>query len=182
MKKIRYKKAVIDYKDIIYNQAFYFTGNKEDAEDITQEVLLRLWHHFNNIKRTSLKAWIMKVTRNLCIDYSRRKKEVFLMAVNDNDRESTIWENLPDERSNPENEVINIDLKEHIAKTIKRLPEKIGNIVIMRDIQDLKYEQIAEVMELPLNSVKVYLHRGRKLLLKNLSHYYKNYKSDFNLE
>lgn len=174
MKQKQFKKIVNKYKDIIYNQAFYFTRNKEDAEDITQEVFIKLWHHLNNIKLTSLKAWILKVTRNLCVDYSRRKKEHISISFNNNEQKSSILETLPDEHSSPEKKAINIDLKEHITRVINHLPEKIRTIVIMRDIQDLKYETIAETMELPLNSVKTYLHRGRKILSKNLSTYYKN--------
>ncbi len=179
MKKLQYKKTVNNFKDIIYNQAYYFTGNKEDAEDITQEVLIRLWHNLSNINHASLKAWICKVTRNLCIDFSRRKKESITSIYNNNDEQISIVEILEDEHSNPEKETINIDLKEHIIKMINCLPEKIRSILIMRDIQDFKYKHIAETMELPLNSVKAYIHQGRKLLSRNLSRHYKN---DFNLE
>ena len=116
----------------------------------------------DKIKRNSLKAWVLKVTRNLSIDYSRRRKEQPLENKNDL---------LIDLQANPEKEAINADLMEKIMRVINQLPEKMRSIVIMRDIQDLKYRVIAETMKLPLNSVKVYLHRGRKLLLKNLSNY-----------
>ena len=162
MKRLQFKNIVADNKNLIYNQALYFTANREDAEDITQEVLIKLWHNMDKIKRNSLKAWVLKVTRNLSIDYSRRRKEQPLENKNDL---------LIDLQANPEKEAINADLMEKIMRVINQLPEKMRSIVIMRDIQDLKYRVIAETMKLPLNSVKVYLHRGRKLLLKNLSNY-----------
>ena len=174
MKQQQFKKIVNNNKDLIYNQAFYFSANKEDAEDITQEVLIKLWHNINYIKPASLKAWILKVTHNLCIDYSRKKKEQIITKYSGDTSQSDIFETLVDLQSNPERETINKDLMEKIIHVINQLPEKIKSIVILRDIQDLKYELIAETVELPLNSVKVYLHRGRKILIKNLKRYFKH--------
>ena len=168
MKQQQFKKIANSYKNLIYNQAFYSTANKEDAEDITQEVLLKLWHNVDNINRNSIKAWILKVTRNLCIDYSRKKREQSLDKLSDEAQQSTVF---IDPQSNPEIEAINADLMEKIICVIDQLPEKMRTIMIMRDIQDVKYKVIAETMELPLNSVKAYLHRGRKFLLKSLSNY-----------
>lgn len=174
MKQTQFKKIVNDYKDLIYNQAYYFTSHKDDAEDITQEVLIKLWHHQRNIKRVSLKTWLLKVTRNLCIDYSRKRKELFLNEIHNDTSKSTFIESLVDPKLNPEEEIISRDLMENITHVINELPEKIRSIVIMRDIQDLTYDIISKTMGLPLNSVKVYIHRGRKLLLKNLLEYSNN--------
>jgi len=81
---------------------------------------------------------------------------------------------LADQASNPEQEAIKSDLMEHITRAVNDLPEKLRSVIIMRDIQDSKYELIAETMDLPLNTVKVYLHRGRKLLMNNLIRYSKH--------
>ena len=172
MKNIQFKIIVNKYKDLIYNHAYYYTANKHDAEDIAQEVFIKLWHNLHNIKLHSVKAWLLKVTRNLCIDYSRQKKPEF---INENSK----YKNIIDTQSNPENEIINKDLFDNIVLVINQLPDKMRSVVVMRDIQDLKYETIAHTMDLPLNSVKVYLHRGRKLLHKKLSH---NFKNDFQWE
>jgi len=168
MRHYQFKNIVLRHKDLIYNQAFYFTSNCEDAEDITQEVFIKLWHHFDKVKRNSVKAWLLKVTRNLCIDYSRKNHEQSLSELYDNDTTTSVIDNLMDFSANPEQEIITKDLSEKIMFTINLLPEKIRNILILRDIQDLKYDTIAEIMDLPLNSIKVYLHRGRKYLLENL--------------
>ena len=174
MRQTKFKKIVNVHKDLIYSQAYYFTGNKEDAEDISQEVLIKLWHHFKGLKKNAVKAWLLTVTRNLCIDYNRKKREILLDDSKD-ESENIVWETLADPQSNPEKEAINSDLLENITRIINKLPEKMRSIVIMRDIQDLQYSLIAEIMDLPLNSVKVNLHRGRKLLSEKLM---KNYKHD----
>ena len=178
MKRSRFKKAVNTYKNVIYSQAFYFTGNREDAEDITQEVLLRLWNHLENINMSSIKAWLMKVTKNICIDLSKKKKRILTDSF-DNNEELSLCEIIPDDAPGPEKQLINKDLKERITGLINKLPENIRSIVIMRDIQRLKYAEIAEVAEISINSVKVNLHRGRKLLLKDL---YKTYNREFSME
>ncbi len=179
MKQLQYTKIVNKYKNSIFNQAYYFIGNRPDAEDITQEVLIKLWHNLHQVKTKAVKAWIFKVTRNTCIDYARKRKAHISISINNNDEKVSVMENLADLNPNPEQKAISNDITEQIKQFINRLPEKIRSVVIMRDIQDLKYDFIAETIGTPVNSVKTYLHRGRKLLLKQLSNYSKN---DFNLE
>lgn len=179
MKQLKYKIIVNRYKDLIFNQAHYFIGNRPDAEDITQEVLIKLWHNLHQIKTKAVKAWIFKVTRNTCIDYARKRKAHISISINNNDERVSVMENLADLNPNPEQKAISNDITEQIKQFINRLPEKIRSVVIMRDIQDLKYDFIAETTGTPVNSVKANIHRGRKLLLKQLLNYSKN---DFNLE
>lgn len=168
MKKTHFKKTALKYKDLVYSQAYYFINNREDAEDITQEVMMKLWRQIENIERSYVKAWLLRVTRNLCIDYSRRRRDYSLDDQNMESDGVQIAE-LIDPQANPEKEAINRDSLENVLKILNQLPEKMRNIVIMRDIQDLTYNLIAEAMDLPINSVKVYLHRGRKYLMKKYS-------------
>lgn len=172
MKKKLFKKNVAQYKDLIYSQAFYFTGNSDDAADITQEVLLKLWNHLERIEQKAMKSWLLKVTRNLCIDYSRKKREVAASFVAPNSDENESLLDRLDDGLDPEQNAINLDLKDKIELAIQKLPLKIRDVVIMREIHDFKYEDIATAMEMPVNSVKVYLHRGRKMLFNYLKPYY----------
>lgn len=172
MKKTQFKKHVARYKDLVYSQAYYFTGNAEDAADITQEVLLKLWHNMDKISSASMKCWLLKVTRNLCIDYSRRKKELAFSLITNQSDDGEFELSCVDDGMNPEQDVINMDLKDQILNAIQKLPPKIKNVIIMREINDLKYEDIASSMDIPINSVKAYLHRGRKLLFNYLKPYY----------
>ena len=173
MKKEVYKKYVAQYKDIIYSQAYYFTGNSEDASDITQDVLIKFWHYFDKISNHAIKSWLLKVTKNLCIDRSRQKRELAASHVspNSDDYEFQL-EGYSSDILNPEQVTINSDLKNQLFRAIQKLPPKVKNVVIMREINDLKYEDIASSLGIPLNSVKGYLHRGRKLLFKYLKPYY----------
>lgn len=173
MNETHYRKIVLEYKNLVYTQAYYSTGTKEDAEDITQEVFIRFWNYRTSIKRTSYKAWILKVTRNLCIDFSRRKKD-YITPVSADDKDVDIAEIIGDNSPNPEQTLITAESIESIKQCINCLPEKMKSAVIMRDIQDHTYDSIAETMEMPLHSVKSYLHRGRKLLIKYIKNYSEN--------
>jgi len=174
MKKTKFKIYVSQYKDLIYSQAYYFTKSAEDAQDITQDVLIKLWHHLDDVPRRSAKNWLLKVTKNLCIDYSRRKRELVVSAIVVNSEGDEFQLEQQDCGLDPEQETINLDSKDRILNAIHQLPDKVRNVVIMREIQDLKYDDIATALEMPINSVKVYLHRGRKLLFEHLKPYYQN--------
>ena len=168
MRRLRFKRIVGQHKDRIYTQAYYFLGSHDEAEDVTQEVLLRIWERLDHLPRKHTTAWIMKVTRNLCIDYIRRRQRtVRLFDVEDSEEE-------PQDRlevvSDPEVEVERSDMQRQIEREILELPEPLRSVVILREIQGLKYEEVARTMDIPLNSVKVYLHRGRRILREKLRH------------
>lgn len=172
MKQTQFKIYVAQFKDQIYSQAYYFTGNSEDARDITQDVLIKLWHHVDKISQPSLKSWLLTVTKNLCIDFSRKKREVTAAVLSGESSEETFQFDSLSDAANPEHELLRQDAQRLLLAAIHRLPEQIKNVIILREIQDQKYEDIAQILELPLNSVKVYLHRGRKMLFEYLKPYY----------
>ncbi|MBN1155529.1 RNA polymerase sigma factor [candidate division KSB1 bacterium] len=166
------------YKNQIYTQAYYFTGSKQDSEDIVQEVFLRLWNHADRVDKKAVYGWLCRVTRNLCIDSYRKKKETLLDAECDDDYGSYLLENVQDSSPTPEQYVIYEDFQENILREISKLPEKIRTILIMRDIQDCPYELIAETLSLPVNTIKVYLHRGRRTLAQRINFLKKAYQTE----
>lgn len=175
-KKSRFNKYVLSYKNLIYNHAYYSTGRIEEAEDITQEILMKLWRHMDSIQEKRVRPWILRVTRNLCIDRSRKIREQHFSEFEEKGHHS-MENQLIDERANPEDEIIQSSSVEHIMGCLNKLPEKLRTAVILRDIQDLNYDLIAETMGLPLNTAKVYIHRGRKMLAKQLIE-----QSEFDIE
>ena len=131
---------------------------------------MKLWRHIIKIDGSFVKAWLLRVTRNLCIDYGRRRKEHSLEEQSALSDRIAVSE-LIDPHANPEADAIHKDSLENVLKLVNQLPEKMRSIVIMRDIHDLTYNLIAEAMDMPVNSVKVYLHRGRKQLMQKYSDY-----------
>ena len=172
MKKTKFKIYVSQYKDLVYSQAYFFTKSEDDAKDITQEVLIKLWNHLDNVPAQAAKSWLLQVTTNLCIDFSRRKRELSASALAVNLQRDGISVEQEDCRPNPEQEMINLDAKEKLLHAIYQLPEKVRLVIIMREIEDLKYDDIAKALEMPINSVKAYLFRGRKLLFEKLKPFF----------
>ena len=139
MKKKRFKKWVERYKDMIYNQAYYFSGNPADAADITQEVLLKMWTHFDTITNRTIKNWLLKVTRNQCIDMSRKKKEVGL-PVHITDDGSEIEQEIRDQGGGQVDIVIIVHTGIHLWKSRRcRFQDPlVGNIHIESGIFGLE--------------------------------------------
>lgn len=146
-----------NYQDCIYSYSFYILGNREDAEDITQEVLIKAWQNLDSLSKRSIKTWIMKVTRNLCIDHLRHRRV----------EQTTKPDPLPP--GNPEAIVEGREVQVRVREAISKLPLALRSTVILREIQGLKYKEISEILGIPLNSVKVRLWRGRRLLRQILS-------------
>ena len=151
-----------EYAGAVFTYARYSLRHTEDAEDVTQEVLVRLWKHRDTIEPERTKAWVMQVARNLVIDASRRQRartEVFAVTVPGDVRVASVpATEAADARTDQR------ELREVLEHAIAALDEPYRSIVIMREIQGLTYEEIAGGLNMPLGTIKVYLHRSRRRL------------------
>ena len=162
----RFRKICERHRDRISTFACYYLGNREDAEDVTQEVLLRLWDHWRSIKPEGLPAWITRVTRNACLDALRRRHSyrTVVSAYPDEQILATAADTAPD----PADQLEASDFQRQLEDALQHLPEAHRAVVVLREIQGMKYEEIGDSLDLPLNTVKVYLHRGRQQLRQQL--------------
>ena len=169
---IRYRILFKQYKNKIYNYALYILKDDVDADDVTQEVLIKIWKNMGQFNLNAAKVWIMKTTHNLCLDYLRRRKKFDerKYKIND-DQEINLVDmtpsNYPDYRAN----FINID--EKIKKAIEKLPEVLNSIFVLYEVEGFKYKEISNILNIPLNNVKVYLLRARRKLQEELKDYEK---------
>ena len=168
MHTIKFKKLVRKYKDLIYSQAFYSTGNSHDASDITQEVLIKLWNNMDNIRLQTVKSWLLTVTRNSCIDMDRKKREKYFSELYFEHDDEAVKQITDDSETDPEKSLDQYQKQQRIISAIAGLPENIRTSMFLRYIHDETYDMIAKTLEVPINSIKVYLHRGRKLLVQKL--------------
>ncbi|QXD15483.1 RNA polymerase sigma factor [Rhodocaloribacter litoris] len=163
-----YEQHVLRHQHRVYGLACYLLGNREEAEDVTQEVLLRLWDHRHAVDPERLPGWLLRVTRNACIDTLRRRQTYRSMIRNDPEG----VDSAPAPERLPDAHAATTLFQEHLIQALNQLDEPYRSIVILREIQALKYEEISEALELPLNTVKVYLHRARKTLRRLLEEVY----------
>lgn len=161
-----YKDWVADYRDRVYNFAYYTLRHAEDAEDVTQEVLIRMWHHQGRLDEPRVLAWLLKVTRNACYDLLRRHRA--RRARFDENVDLQASDTYADGAPGPQEHIEADDFQRRLQQALAELPESYRTVVILRELEDLKYDEIAEITGRPINSVKVYLHRGRKLLRQAL--------------
>lgn len=140
--------------------------NRMDADDITQEVLIKIWKNINQFNILAAKTWIMKTTHNLCIDYLRRRKSELNKNPYSVDDVSEFIENK--ENENPMLKTENKFAEQKIKKAIKNLSDNQKSVFVLYEIQGLKYKEISKTLDMPINSVKVTLMRARKELQTNL--------------
>jgi len=146
----------------IYTFALHALRSHEDAEDVTQEVLVRMWRHRENVEPARMHAWVMRVARNLVIDVSRRRRKRAAIFAEGADVEMLAVETPAGPA--PAHSAERHELRSALETMVSELDEPYRSIVIMREIQDRSYNEIAEAMEIPLGTVKVYLHRARRRL------------------
>lgn len=149
----------------VYRTAYYILGNEQDALDASQEALIRIYTKINSYEEKALfKTWVQRIVTNICIDKFRRAKP----TVSIEEHEMVFTSQL-----NVEEEMLSGYLAQDIRVAIDKLPEHHRSVVVLRYLQDFSYHEIAESLNLPLNTVKSYLFRARQQLQTLLQEYQK---------
>ena len=148
----------------LYAMAHQLLGNQLEAEDVVQDTFIKLWEQKESGKKVE-KAWLYKVARNQCLDIIRRRKHALeyqmMQAVGaDFHQEAADFSALNDE------------LSSEIQEAIGQLEEPYQSLVVLREINGLNYQALANVLDLSLSQTKVYLHRARKQLKEILEQSY----------
>lgn len=162
----QFERLVSKHKNWIYTFAVYSLGNHEEAQDATQEVLIKLWQHMDELKAETVPAWLRRVTQNACIDAVRRRRAYSARVVGGGQDDMIV--HAVSGEPTPEAALEATELRGRIGDAVAGLDEPYRSIVILREIQQFKYEEISDVMELPLNTIKSYLHRARRMLREQL--------------
>ncbi|KRG14803.1 RNA polymerase sigma factor SigW [Lederbergia galactosidilytica] len=159
------------FKDKVFQLCYRMLGNRHEAEDIAQEAFVRAYvniHSFDQKKKFS--TWLYRIATNLCIDRIRKKKpDYFLDAEVAGTEGLTMYSQIAAEGKSPDSEVETLELQELVQREIMRLPDKYRIVVILRYIDELSLNEISEVLEMPLGTVKTRIHRAREALRKQLN-------------
>ena len=161
-----FERAARRWQRRIFTFAAYTLGNVVEAEEVTQDVLLRLWRHPEMLGADRLESWLLRVTRNLCIDRFRSlrsQERVFEHRSSADDAETHV-----DRGPTPERAAAAAQLRRNIAVALSRLPEPQRSVVILREVHGLSYDDIADAVQISPANVKVSLHRGRRRLRERL--------------
>jgi RNA polymerase sigma-70 factor (ECF subfamily) len=156
-----YRQATEQHRQRVYSFAYYSLRAKEDAEDVTQEVFIKLWQHWQKVDHGKLGAWLMRVARNAVIDHVRKQRPA--QANLDHYADVDDQAGRSDEASEIDRQIF----KDQLQLAIKSLDDPFRSIVVMRDVQGLNYADIQASLSISESQVKVYLHRGRRKLRAN---------------
>lgn len=160
-----FEDLALGYANQLFRVALRVVRNHEKAEDLVQETFLQAWKSFHRFEPgTNLRAWLFKIMFNLHYTNLRRNK-LELVSV-----EEAVFDTLAYDPPTPQ-----FVTEEEVLSALERLPRDFQIPVILADIEELSYLEIAEVMNIPKGTVMSRLHRGRKLLRMELVHYARSY-------
>jgi RNA polymerase sigma-70 factor (ECF subfamily) len=160
------------YKEKLYHLAYRMTGNRQEAEDVVQETFLRVYKNLDRYdENQKFSTWIYRITTNLCIDRLRKKRTIFSLDAASSDHEGLDgYTMLPSDDRTPESELLLSETQRLIHDAIASLPVKYKSVMILKYLQELSLQEISDVLEMPVTTVKTRVHRGREFLRKRLQH------------
>ncbi len=161
-----FEALVLENQKQVYNLALRMTGSEEDAFDISQDAFLRAYKSLDSFRGDSkFSVWLYRLTSNICIDYLRardRRKTVSLQFEDEDDEAQEF--DIPDLRFSPDAVFEQKQLREAVSRALDALPADYRHILILREMNGLSYEEIADTLDLELGTVKSRIFRARKKL------------------
>lgn len=155
---------IIHHQDAVYQRALWLLGDKEGAEDATQEAFLKAYRKLSQFRGGSLRAWLLRIVTNLCYDELQRRKTQRVISLFDqglqgeNERERA--ESLMERSPSIEAEIERRELQHEIYQCLEKLPQEYRETLFLVDILDLSYEETASILLVPVGTVKSRLARA----------------------
>ena len=149
----------------VYRLAYRLTGNQHDAEDLTQEVFVRVFRSLSSYTPGTFEGWLHRITTNLFLDQARRKQRIRFDNLTDE-----VTDRLPGREAGPERAWEHNNLDYDVQRALDALPPDFRAAVVLCDIEGLSYEEIAATLDVKLGTVRSRIHRGRALLREELAH------------
>jgi RNA polymerase sigma-70 factor, ECF subfamily len=169
----RFEKEMMPYMEQLFNYAIYLSGDREQANDLLQDTYMKAYRFLDKFETgTNAKAWLYRIMKNTYINEYRRTHR--LPEIVEYDEQISAYQ-MADRGSREDNDLRNmLDTQmfdDDIAGALAGLPEKFKSVIVMRDLEEMPYEEIAEVLEIPIGTVRSRLHRARGLLFEKLKTY-----------
>jgi len=175
-----WEELVQRYHRRIYNICYRFAGSPDDAQDLTQEVFIKMYRTLNSydLERGAFMTWVTTMARNLLVDHFRKTKQDRLTDSLDSARSEhedamPLSEQLPDPGAAPDARAQSHEVGETVHRALQKLSPDLREAVILRDLQDMDYKDIATVLKVPEGTVKSRINRGRAELARLLQRTYK---------
>jgi RNA polymerase sigma-70 factor (ECF subfamily) len=177
---VAWDEIVQRYHRRIYNICYRFAGSPDDAQDLTQEVFIRMYRTLNSydVGRGAFMTWVTTLTRNLLVDHFRKTKHDRLTdsldaTASDHPDAMPLSERIRDEGPAPDSGVQSRETHDAVHQALQKLSPELREAVILRDLQDMDYREIATVLKVPEGTVKSRINRGRAELARLLQRTYR---------
>lgn len=170
-----FEEEIIPHLDAMYNFALRLTSDPSDAEDLVQDTIVKAFRFFSSYEKgTNAKAWLFRILKNSYINNYRKKSKKPSQV--DYDEVSTFYETIRAERtdtSDLEDKMFRELIDDDISNALDELPEDFRTVVLLCDVEGFTYEEIANMLDVPIGTIRSRLHRGRNLLKAQLMEYAK---------
>jgi RNA polymerase sigma-70 factor (ECF subfamily) len=173
---VAWEEIVRLYNRRIYNLCYRFTNSPHNAEDLTQEVFIRVYRTLAsyNIEKGAFTTWVTTLTRNLLVDHFRRSRQDRLTdsidaGMGEEQDSPAVSDRLRDPGPSPADHLASQETQKLVRRALARLSPDLREAVILRDLQDMDYKEIAQVLRVPEGTVKSRINRGRMELARLLS-------------
>ena len=164
-----YTELLASHRDRVYSMALYSLRDPHDAEDVTQDVFLKLWHSYETIDPAKVGGWLTRVTHNLCIDQARRRQA---QRRNFGQPDADAVDNLLADTGgggDPEYELALDQRQQALLEAMQTLTPETRSVMLMHYFQEMKLHEIGEVLGKSVSALKVQIHRARKSLRLTLT-------------
>ena len=161
-----FEELVLEYEKKVYNVALRMLNNSEDAADMTQEAFIKAYNSLSSFRGDSkFSVWLTRIVSNLCLDFmrSRNRRPTVSLSMEDEDGED-VQLDIADTSQSPEQLLERSLTRESVRRGLQSLPEDYREILLLREIQGLSYDEIAAALDIEVGTVKSRIFRGRKKL------------------
>jgi len=175
-----WEEIVQRYHRRIYNICYRFAGSSDDAQDLAQEVFIKMYRTLDSydVERGAFMTWVTTVTRNLLVDHFRKHKQDRVTdsldsAPSEHEDAMPLSDQIEDKGAPPDSRVQTQEVQATVHQALQKLSPELREAVILRDLQDLDYREIAAVLKVPEGTVKSRINRGRAELARVLQRTYR---------
>ncbi len=165
-----FERLLTKYRNLVYTIMLKMVRNPQEAEDLTQEAFMKAFNSLASFNEEfAFSTWLMKIATNNCIDFLRKRK-LKTYSINEpiQYKDEKVEFELPDKEPGPERTLLQEERRRIIEEAIEQLPPRYRHVIILRHKEEKSYEEIAELLDLPLGTVKAQIFRARELLNKIL--------------
>ena len=177
---VAWEEIVQRYHRRIYNICYRFVGSGDDAQDLTQEVFIKMFRTLSSydVERGAFMTWVTTITRNLLVDHFRKSKQDRMTdsldaAPSEHEDAMPLSDKIEDKAPSADTSVQGRETRELVHRALQKLSPELREAVILRDLQDMDYREIAAVLKVPEGTVKSRINRGRAELARLLQRTYR---------